>query len=371
MLRRCFAALALAAASWTHADPAPSPHDAYQVGEAVRTFHPATTREWRGAQQQALVTRIWYPVARAAQAVPHDIGPPGHPLFRGHPAIDNAPVAVTQTAYPLLVFSHGTGGSADELDWLASALAAHGYIVAGVNHPGNNTLAPLTREGFVLWWERATDLSEVIDAMLADQTFGPHIDPQRIGAAGFSLGGYTVLELAGARTDLQAFEAYCHSPAADSNCHPPAANNASAVAAPLSAGAIASMKRSGASYRDPRVKAVFAMAPAIGRALDEQSLTRIDIPLRLIAGTADTIAPPPSNILHIAQFLPHARVKMIDGATHYTFLDTCLPAAMSTLAVVCKEAPGVDRHAIHAIAIGEARDFFDSSLTAPVTASPQ
>jgi predicted dienelactone hydrolase len=38
---------------------------------------------------------------------------------------------------------------------------------------------------------------------------GRHVDPRRIGAAGFSLGGYTVLELAGARTDMSLFRAYC------------------------------------------------------------------------------------------------------------------------------------------------------------------
>lgn len=372
MFRRCFAVLALAAASWAHAEAGPSPADVYQVGEAMRTFRPAAPREWRGAREQALVTRIWYPTNRIAQSVSHDIGPPGHPIFRGHPAVDNAPLASAQATYPLLLLSHGTGGSADDLDWLASALAEHGYIVAGVNHPGNNALEPLTREGFVLWWERATDLGEVLDAMLGDKTFGPHIDPARIGAIGYSLGGYTVLELAGARTDLQGFEAYCHSPAADVNCRPPTDKTKSAiVAAPLSAAAIASMRRSGASYRDPRVKAVFAMAPAIGKALNEQSLTRIDVPIRLIAGTADVTAPPPTNILHISKFLPHAQVDMIDGATHSTFLDTCLPAAMNALAAICEEAPGVNRDAVHSLAIEQALDFFGSSLSVPVATQSQ
>lgn len=366
MLRRCFAVFALAASSWAHAEAPPPDTDSFQVGSTVRTFSPTQVREWRGAKRQALVTRIWYPVERSGQPAQHDIGPTGHPLFRGSPVSENAPLSAAHETYPLVVFSHGTGGSADELDWLASAFAKHGYIVAGVNHPGNNALEPLTREGFVLWWERATDLSEVLDAMLADKAFGPHIDPRRVGAAGFSLGGYTVLELAGARTDLSAFRAYCHSPAADSNCHPPT-NYASRKVAPMSASAIASMKRSGASYRDLRIKAVFAMAPAIGKALDQQSLTRIEIPVRLIAGTADTTAPPTTNVLHIAQFLPRARVRMIDGATHYTFLDTCVPAAMTIHATICKEAPGVDRDAVHAIAIGEAFDFFDSSLAVPIT----
>ena len=59
-------------------------------------------------------------------------------------------------------------------------------------------------QGFTLGWERAVDLSKVLDGMLADPEFGPRIDPHRVGAAGFSYGGYTVLELAGGIGDLRA-----------------------------------------------------------------------------------------------------------------------------------------------------------------------
>jgi len=100
-----------------------------------------------------------------------------------------------------VLLSHGTGGSAVQMAWLGMELARHGYIAVAVNHPGNNATEPYTAEGFALWWERATDLSEVLDGMLADATFGARIDARRVGAAGFSMGGYTVLELAGARNE--------------------------------------------------------------------------------------------------------------------------------------------------------------------------
>ena len=45
--------------------------------------------------------------------------------------------------------------------------------------------------------------------MLADPRFGPKIDPDRIGAAGFSFGGYTMMELAGATTDFNRIQAWC------------------------------------------------------------------------------------------------------------------------------------------------------------------
>jgi predicted dienelactone hydrolase len=107
------------------------------------------------------------------------------------------------------VLSHGTGGSAQIMSWLGSGLAARGYVVAAVNHPGNNALEEYTAEGFLVWWERARDLSATIDFVLHDATLSAVVDRRRIGAAGFSLGGYTMFEIAGARTNLVLFQKYC------------------------------------------------------------------------------------------------------------------------------------------------------------------
>ena len=39
------------------------------------------------------------------------------------------------------------------------------------------------------------DVSAVLTALLESPSWGPRIDPGRIGAAGFSLGGYTMAEM--------------------------------------------------------------------------------------------------------------------------------------------------------------------------------
>jgi predicted dienelactone hydrolase len=367
MFRGCLVAVACVAALWTRAAlPADNPVP-YQVGEAIRTFHPDVARHWRGAQTEALITRIWYPVDPGTAETAHDIGAPGRPIFRGHPAADGAPLSLARAKYPLLLLSHGTGGSADSLDWLASALAADGYIVAGVNHPGNNALEPLTRDGFMLWWERATDVSEVLDGMLADPMVAAHIDANRIGAMGFSLGGYTVLELAGARTHLQAFENFCTSPAADAICYPPEAHNLKndgVTLDALSPETKASRARAGESYRDARIKAVFAIAPALGEAFDNTSFADVDIPVSLAGGTADVTAPVATNIQRIAGFMPRAKVTMVPGAAHYTFLDTCLPGVVARIPEICKDNPGVDRDAVHAQTVGRVKAFFATTLPA-------
>jgi predicted dienelactone hydrolase len=117
--------------------------------------------------------------------------------------------------------SHGTGGTGGSLAWLGIALARAGYIAAAVNHPGNNAVDGYTITGFTLWWERARDLSAVIDGMLADPTFMTRIDAQRIGGAGFSLGGYTMIAIAGGSTSLTHYWDFCASAQADVSCQAP------------------------------------------------------------------------------------------------------------------------------------------------------
>ncbi|MGA8620449.1 MAG: hypothetical protein WB660_18235 [Candidatus Sulfotelmatobacter sp.] len=94
-------------------------------------------------------------------------GDPAHPFASAEKAARDAKVAISPAKFPLILLSHGTGGSALMMAWLGTALAAHGYIAAAVNHPGNNALEPYTIQGFTLGWERAVDLSKVLDGMLA------------------------------------------------------------------------------------------------------------------------------------------------------------------------------------------------------------
>jgi len=85
----------------------------------------------------------------------------------------------------------------------------------------DNVVDGYTVPGFTLWWERARDLSAVIGGMLADPTFIARIDAARIGTAGFSLGGYTMIAIAGGLTSLVHFRELCASPGADGACQSP------------------------------------------------------------------------------------------------------------------------------------------------------
>jgi predicted dienelactone hydrolase len=357
---------ALALAATAHAESAAQPP--VKIGVAFRRFTPPEPYEWRGASTHALVTAIWYPAVADAEARPQHFGPPNGPAFFIADAVaENAAIAPSPARLPLILLSHGTGGTAQSLAWFAGALAAQGYIVAGVNHPGNNATEPYTVQGFMLWWQRAEDLSRVLDGMLADPEFGPRIDRQRIGAAGFSLGGYTMMVIAGGISSRAQLGAYCKEHQGQGSCKaPPEFADSITKGAELARtdpAFAAALRDDGKSYRDPRVRAVFAMAPALAPAFTPESLAAISVPVAIVAGEGDPIVPVGENARRYAAAIPHAELTIFPGAVgHYTFLDLCTPAGREARPALCVDAPGVDRAAIHQATAAAAIKFFATTL---------
>jgi predicted dienelactone hydrolase len=341
----------------------------FKVGVASRHLLPTEPYDWRGAGMHALLEVIWYPAESGADPKPQRIPPVGPAIFEAAPAAPEAKIAASPAKLPLILLSHGTGGTAQTLAWFATALAAHGYIVVGVNHPGNNAMEPHTVQGFTLWWERAKDLSTVLDDILADPDFGPHIDRRRIGGAGFSLGGYTMIELAGGKTSREHYAKVCRATPDQVSCKPPpefpdllAKADALATTDPAYAKAL---REDGASYRDSRIRAVFTMAPALGPAFAPASLKTIAIPVAIIAGAQDSIVPVDANAKYDAAQIPHAALTIFPGEVdHYVFVDECTAEGRSSLPLLCVDRPGVDRAAIHDEAIDLAAKFFTGPLSA-------
>jgi len=350
---------------------------AAKVGLTTRVFHPIAPRNWRGAEKQELRCVIWYPAADTAVETRQVIGPPNAPEFEAGMAAEHAGFATATGKLPLVLLSHGSGGSAEQMAWLGTALARAGYIAVAVDHPGNNAHEPYTREGFALWWERATDLSQALDAMLADETFGPRIDPAKVVAAGYSLGGYTVLELGGAQTDINEFFDFCRSGSEASTnktearrsdvdtsvCRVPEKYGLGSVDDILHAvhkTSAISLAASGDSYEDVRIKAIFAIAPAVGFTLTPETLQNFIVPVEIVVGKADRIATPRDNADYIRSQIRGTRETVLPGVTHYTFLDTCTAEGKARLGPYC--ADEVDRDAIHTQVSAMAVKFFDRAL---------
>src|SRR5438067_1180347 len=79
------------------------------------------------SQHGMIEVQLWYPVATDAKATPN-ISP-----FKHAAEAWNAPVA-EHTKLPLIVISHGWGGSPDFLAWFADSLASNGFFVAIPQH---------------------------------------------------------------------------------------------------------------------------------------------------------------------------------------------------------------------------------------------
>jgi predicted dienelactone hydrolase len=111
---------------------------------------------------------------------------------------------------PVLIFSHGFGGCAVQSKFLTAALAAHGYWVFAPNHKdarcggaragGGRPDAPFRKpeewsdKSFV---DRRDDIRAIQAALSTSSDFAARVDLTRLGYIGHSLGGYTVVGLAG------------------------------------------------------------------------------------------------------------------------------------------------------------------------------
>jgi predicted dienelactone hydrolase len=332
------------------------------VGKRVLSI-PVTpdVRDPKAATMHAIV---WYPAA-AGSPLPDVIGVPHNPLFLAGDVVPNADIASTRARYPLIVLSHGTGGSAIQMAWLGTRLASDGYIVAAVSHPGNSTVSGYTAAGFTLWWLRPGDVSLLITQLLRDPPFAPHIDKKRIGAAGFSLGGYTVLELAGARTSLTRFHVFCrrtHWVYCDGPLEFPHSESKTLDEASHNIALSRALQHATASYRDNRIKAIFAIAPACIPALLPQTLKAIAIPAYIVAGSGDPIVSVRDNAFPASSLMPHAELHVFPrDVQHYTFLDQCTDAGAKMLKAYCVSPPALQR-AVHEATAAMAAQFFDRVL---------
>jgi predicted dienelactone hydrolase len=84
--------------------------ESHTVGIAFRSFAPKEPYEWRGAREHTLDVVVWYPADALARDKPLVIR--GLDIFNLGSAAQDAPLAARAAKLPLVVISHGTGGSA-------------------------------------------------------------------------------------------------------------------------------------------------------------------------------------------------------------------------------------------------------------------
>jgi predicted dienelactone hydrolase len=124
----------------------------------------------------------------------------------------------------------------------------------------------------------------------------------------------------------------------------------------------AALLDSAKSHRDPRIRAIFAMAPALGPAFSPESLAKISIPVQIVAGSADTVVPVETSAKFFASKIPGAQLTIFQAVGHYTFLATCGEVGDRTRPELCIDQAGILRDEIHAQTATMAFHFFETNL---------
>ena len=152
---------------------------------------------------------VWYPAA--AGYAGQDLAPGSQDIFSDPPSdMPRKQMAVRNAAaqpgrYPLVLFSHSSGGRRRQSTFLCTHLSSHGYVVAALNH--SETIAPelMRADGEsaeqtaarVQGWidNRVPDVQFLLDYLVHHVAWdsGVTVDPARIGMLGHSFGGWTAL----------------------------------------------------------------------------------------------------------------------------------------------------------------------------------
>lgn len=341
---------------------AASAGEPWKAGERHGTTTVASAAVRDAQHRDALRYTVWYPAPAGSTETALTIGPPDAPLFDvGRSAMD-APIAGKRL--PTLLLSHGNGGSARMMGWLGTALARAGYLVIAVDHPGNNGVDEMTLPGSVLSWLRADDLRAALAAIQADPLLGPHVDPERLGVAGFSAGGYTALLAAGARPDLQRLLAFCRAHPDDGVCRPQQETATHTMDARVAAAGSPAMSpwisHANDSRAIPGVRAAFLLAPAIVQAFAAEQLSSLRQPVSIVLGEADTVAQPKSNGEAAQTLIPGAVLQRLPDVGHYDFLAACTAVGVQRLPELCSSS--VPKADTHAQAVDAAVRFFAEAL---------
>jgi predicted dienelactone hydrolase len=194
--------------------------------------------------------------------------------------------------------------------------------------------------------------------MLADPRFATHADPGRLGMMGFSYGGAVALIVAGASPSLAHLAAYCRDRTDDPMACDEPGRSPSQPAVPTD-GSLANAigKRSPDALS---VNALILMEP-FGALFDRDGLTSVDMPTLLYRARGSDLKAD-GNIVALAAALPHPPPQDTVPGGHFIFFDPCPAAVAADLPAVCKDAPDVDRAALHRRIEAEIGDFLRRNL---------
>lgn len=197
----------------------------FPVGVTTTVFIDTSRTDAFTKQPRTLVTEIWYPATDDARRMPKntysDFIPGGvtsevEELIKKTYKMSAAEIdkvywneahrnaAVRKGRFPLVVFSHGNGGSRNQNTFWCDYLASHGYVIVSADHTGNARWTIIDGKPIVFQGgernnsakDRPLDVSFLLDQMIrwdkgGDKRFAGRIDTGHAAITGMSFGSYT------------------------------------------------------------------------------------------------------------------------------------------------------------------------------------
>ncbi len=285
--------------------PGPGERGPYAVGFATETIEYMAPDE---AEPRPLDLHWWYPT----DATEGDRVRYGNLLTRPE-VFGGAPPRDALADAPVLVFSHGNGGFAEQSYFFTEFLSSHGWVVVAPDHTGNTFAPGGGNPPIYRFFElRPTDIIAVldhVDALPAEHPLAGRLSAAR-ALAGHSFGGYTTLAVGGAGYDVDGLLAPCPMPPESDECQY----------------VVASQDRYRAGFGDDRLQALIPMTPAGANLFGgDPGLAGIETPTLMMTAGRDATLPNPAEGDPLWAGITQADSLRLDfpNAGHFTFSDAC------------------------------------------------
>lgn len=227
---------------------------------------------------------------------------------------------------PVVIISHGLGSDRTSYRYLARHLASHGFAVAVPDHPGSDAaqLQALFEgrasevsnpQEFI---DRPLDIKQLLDQLgemvTNDATYQGRLNLDQIAVIGQSFGGYTALVLAGASINFSQLEEDCN-------------NHSLLNLSYLLQCRALEISREFPTLHDDRVKAILVINPIGSSVLGDEGFSQIDIPIMILTGNGDTIAPSLLEQIYPFTWLTTSNryLLLLQGATHFSTIGESEP----------------------------------------------
>lgn len=161
--------------------------------------------------------------------------------------------------FPLVLISHGGGGTPLVYRTLALYLARHGFIVAMPEHPFSNKNNNELENTIKLLKSRPRNITQIIDWLYNDNFFKEYVDFDDLSIIGHSMGGYTAIAATGGIPTTLPWET----------------ENQTKVDIDT----------------EERIKKVILLAPALGWFRNRGALDKINLPVLMMTGEKDEVTP--------------------------------------------------------------------------------